>query len=88
MREIAEELNTPLIDMTKKSMALVEDWGVQKSQLLYHHLESGEHPNYPDGREDNTHFSELGARKMAQLVLDGMEEIDLDLVNQVVVGKR
>jgi len=32
-------------------------------------LKPGEHPNYPDGKEDNTHFNELGARLIAQLVL-------------------
>lgn len=88
VRDVAKELNVPLIDMTKKSMDLLADWGVQKSQLLFHHLEPGEHPNYPNGREDNTHFNELGARKMAQLVLDGIEELKLDLTEEVVAGKR
>jgi lysophospholipase L1-like esterase len=29
----------------------------------------GEHPNYPEGKDDNTHFNELGARLVAQIVL-------------------
>ncbi len=88
VRDVAAELDVPLIDMTKKSMDLLNEWGVANSQYLYHHLKAGEHPNYPNGREDNTHFNELGARKMAQLVLDGMEELDLELLDKIVVGKR
>lgn len=87
-REVAAELNVPLIDMTQKSMALVSAWGVEKSQLLFHHLNLGEHPNYPNGREDDTHFNELGARRMAQLVLEGMRELQLTLVSEIVEGKR
>ena len=44
------------------------------------HLAPGEHPNYPDGREDNTHFNELGARRMAELVLADIRVLKLDLV--------
>lgn len=86
--DVAKELDVPLIDMTRKSMALLNAWGVQNSQLLFHHLEVGEHPNYPNGKEDNTHFNELGARKMAQLVLGGIQELNLDLVNAIVIGKK
>jgi lysophospholipase L1-like esterase len=39
------------------------------SKLLFMQLKPSEHPNYPDGRDDNTHFNELGARLIAQLVL-------------------
>jgi lysophospholipase L1-like esterase len=46
-------------------------------------LEKGEHPNYPDGRNDNTHFNELGARKIAQLVLQGVRDLHLDLANHI-----
>lgn len=88
VREVAKELSVPLIDMTEKSMTLLNEWGVQNSQLLYHHLESGEHPNYPKGKEDNTHFNELGARKMAQLVLDGIEELNLEIEENIVVVTR
>ena len=78
-REIASEKEVPLIDMNEKSMRLLTEWGEEKSQLLFHHLEAGEHPNYPNGRTDNTHFNELGARKMAQLVLKGIVEQELGL---------
>lgn len=88
VRDVAAEMDVPLIDMTQMSMDLVREWGVERSQLLFHHLEPGEHPNYPHGKEDNTHFNELGARKMAQLVLDGVQELALPLAEKIVVGTR
>jgi lysophospholipase L1-like esterase len=43
-------------------------------------LKPGEHPNYPDGKEDNTHFNELGARLIAQLVLKEIRSTIPDLI--------
>ncbi|MDZ7691467.1 MAG: rhamnogalacturonan acetylesterase [Balneolaceae bacterium] len=84
MREVARELEVPLIDLDKKSQALLKELGPEKSVFLYNHLEPGQHPNYPEGLEDNTHFSEYGARRMAELALDGIQELDLDLADRVV----
>jgi lysophospholipase L1-like esterase len=50
-------------------------------------LKPGEHPNYPEGRNDNTHFNELGARLIAQLVLKNLKELNTDLNNHIVVSK-
>ena len=86
VRELAAELNVPMIDLQKSSTALIEKMGVENSKLLFLQLEKGEHPNYPDGRDDNTHFSELGARKMAQLVLADIRTLNLDLVKHIVVS--
>lgn len=68
-REVAKETSVLFIDMDKKSRELLQQLGVKESMYLFNHLKPGEHPNYPEGKEDNTHFSELGARLMAQLVL-------------------
>lgn len=84
VRDVAEAEGVPLIDMTRKSMELITSFGPEQSKLLFHHLEAGEHPNYPNGRVDDTHFNELGARKMAQLVLEGVREMGLELEGFVV----
>jgi len=83
VRVVAKQLNVPLIDLDKKSQALLQQFGPETSKLLYNHLQPGEHPNYPDGKADDTHFNELGARKMAELVLEGMREQKLDLTKHV-----
>jgi lysophospholipase L1-like esterase len=70
VREVAEKNDVILIDMDKKSIQLFQKFGVENSNLLFLKLKPGEHPNYPDGKDDNTHFNELGARLVAQLFLE------------------
>lgn len=88
VQELAQELQVPLIDIDTKSQELYNKMGEETSKLLFLQLEAGEHPNYPKGKVDNTHFNELGARLIAQIVLAEMKALQLDLVERVVVGKR
>jgi lysophospholipase L1-like esterase len=87
VREVAKEQNTPLIDLDKLSMQLLDKFGEENSKLLFLQLEAGEHPNYPDGKNDNTHFNELGARKMAQIVLSEIKNLNLGLAQRIVKKK-
>jgi lysophospholipase L1-like esterase len=84
VRRVAREGQVPLIDLSQTSMALLQQFGVENSKLLFNQLTPGEHPNYPDGRDDNTHFSELGARRMAELVLADLRLLKLELAERVV----
>jgi lysophospholipase L1-like esterase len=83
VRSVAKQLNVPLIDLDRKSQAMLQQLGVEGSRLLFNHLLPAEHPNYPDGKTDDTHFSELGARKMATLVLAGIRDLKLDLAHHI-----
>jgi lysophospholipase L1-like esterase len=86
VRVVALEQNVPLIDLDRESQALLQKMGDQSSKLLYNHLAPGENPNYPDGKEDDTHFSELGARKMAEIVLADIRSLKLELANRIAVS--
>ena len=83
IRDVANEENVVLFDMDKRTQELCRQFGVENSKLLFLHLKPGEHPNYPDGKEDNTHFSELGARLVAQLVLDEIKKQVPDLASRI-----
>jgi lysophospholipase L1-like esterase len=83
MRDAARKLEVPLIDMDRRSQKLLKALGPEKSVFLYLHLEAGQNPNYPDGVKDNTHFSELGARMMAELALKGIRDLNLDLASHI-----
>lgn len=83
VRDVAKENNVPLIDLDKEGQALYQQWGVEKSKLLFNQLAPGDHPNYPQGKEDNTHFNELGARMIAQIVLKNIRSLNLELVERV-----
>ncbi|ELZ15419.1 lipolytic protein G-D-S-L family [Haloterrigena salina JCM 13891] len=87
-REVARDRDVPLIDADERSRSLLRELGPEASKSLYLHLSPGEHSNYPDGATDDTHFSEYGARRMAELVLDGIEELNLELASRVVPADR
>jgi lysophospholipase L1-like esterase len=84
VREVAMQQKVTLIDLDKRSQELLQQFGHEFSKHLFLQLQPGEHPNYPDGRDDNTHFSELGARKIAQIVLAEIKTSNLDLANRIV----
>ncbi len=83
VREVAKQMNVPLIDLDEKSKQLLEEFGPENSKLLYNYTNPGEHPNYPNGHKDDTHFDELGARKMAEIVLNEIQQILPDLAEHI-----
>lgn len=79
VRAVAREYKVPLIDMHRKSEAVIKSYGVEGSRQLFLQLKPDENPNYPMGIEDNTHFAPKGAEEMAKLVVDGIRENKLRL---------
>lgn len=79
VRAVAKEFKTPLIDMHRKSEKLIVSLGEEGSKKLFLILAKGESPNYPNGLDDNTHFSPLGAEEMAKLVTEGIRETKIGL---------
>lgn len=84
VRKLAKEQQVPLIDLDRKSQDLLQQFGPEGSKYLFNHLAKGEHPNYPEGKEDNTHFNELGARRIAELVLEEIKALNLELADRIV----
>ena len=74
MRRLGSSLTVPVIDLTAKSEALVESLGPANSAQLFLRQSV-------DGVTDNTHFSEYGAERMAELVVEGVRERNLSLVS-------
>ena len=81
VKEVADAENVLFIDADAKSRELYQSFGKDNSTLLFLHLKAGEHPNYPEGKIDNTHFSELGARLIAQMILKELKAMNTDLNN-------
>lgn len=82
VRAVARDFKVPLIDMHRMSEAVIVGYGVEGSKKLFLKLESGENPNYPNGVDDNTHFSPLGADEMAKLAVAGIR------ANKLKVGRH
>lgn len=87
VRDVAREEKVVLFDMDKITQQLYQQFGVENSKLLFLHLKPGEHPNYPDGKEDNTHFSELGARLVAQFVLQDIRKQIPELADRIIKSR-
>lgn len=84
VRSVATDEKVILIDLDKKSQELYQQFGAENSKLIFLQLKPGEHPNYPEGKEDNTHFSELGARLIAQLVLAEIKKQEMELEKRII----
>lgn len=78
VKEVAKELegqaNFLFFDMDNITRDYFQSLGDEKSALRFMHIQAGQHPNYPNGIRDNTHFNELGARETAQLFLQTLQE--------------
>ena len=85
VREVAAREKVILIDLDKKSQVLYQQLGPEASKCLFNYLVPGEHPNYPEGKQDDTHFSELGARKIAEIVLSEIRTSIPELADRIVV---
>jgi lysophospholipase L1-like esterase len=87
VKEVAVKESVILVDLDEKSRALYQQFGKENSKLLFLQLKAGDHPNYPDGKEDNTHFTEMGARLIAQLVLKELRTQLPELTERIIKPK-
>lgn len=82
VREIAKKEKVELIDLDWQSQEILRSFGTEDSKWLFNYLKPGEHPNYPEGKTDNTHFNELGARKMAEVVYKALKEQNIGNISE------
>jgi lysophospholipase L1-like esterase len=86
-RQVARETETPLIDLGKTSQAWVQAAGPEASKAYYlHYTGIAGAPGYPGGVTDDTHFSEIGARRVADLVARGLHRLKLPIARYVTPG--
>ncbi len=82
VRKVARKKKVSLVELDRKSQDLLRSFGPENSAWLFNHLKPGEHPNYPEGKTDNTHFSELGARKIAEIVYGELKKLNPGGINE------
>lgn len=78
-RSVAKDKKAVLIDMQRVTEKLVIEYGVDGSRKLFLQLKPGEDPNYPNGVDDNTHFSPTGAEEVAKLAVSEITKSRLKL---------
>ncbi|WP_245834277.1 rhamnogalacturonan acetylesterase [Streptomyces aidingensis] len=74
MAALAREENVPLIDLNAASIELWQKLGPETTKEYFLWLAPGEHPNYPDGIGDDTHFQAHGAIEVARLLGSLLED--------------
>ncbi|MDD5936779.1 MAG: rhamnogalacturonan acetylesterase [Clostridiales bacterium] len=75
MKEVGEELQVPVIDLCSISKQLIQEAGPEKSKDWFLHIPAGRYPNFPDGKQDNSHLQYEGAVFFAKIIADGLRRL-------------
>ena len=81
MRQMAaEQEGVGLVDLTARSVALCNSFGVEGAKSLFLIVAAGDYPNgaYAGGANDSTHLQYYGAYKFAQCVAQGIVDAAAD----------
>jgi DNA sulfur modification protein DndE len=87
VREVASATDTRLIDLEALSRAWIDRVGKTGSEPYFLHYPKGKYAAFKDGIADDTHFSEVGARGVADLVAQGLRNLDLPVSSKVHPGR-
>ncbi|MBM7602917.1 fibronectin type 3 domain-containing protein/lysophospholipase L1-like esterase [Metabacillus crassostreae] len=83
MKEVAEELEVPLVDLSSLSVAYYDTIGPEGTLSVFLHTEPGIYTAFPNGSKDDTHFQEYGAIQIARLLSGGIKELNNTLSSYV-----
>lgn len=72
MRAVAKQTGTPLIDMEQATIKWIKEAGDLASRPYFMWIEPGVCPAKPQGIQDNTHSTPLGARRNCDIVCDSI----------------
>lgn len=75
MIELAKREGIPVIDLCTSSKELIEKAGYEVTKKWFLHVEPGIYPNFPEGKEDNSHLQYEGAYRFSGLIAQGLKEI-------------
>ncbi|MDE1914828.1 MAG: rhamnogalacturonan acetylesterase [Sphingomonadales bacterium] len=87
MRELAASTNTPIIDLEGASRNMIDRMGPEGARKFYMNLAAGAYPAFPQGQHDDTHFNELGARAMANLVAEQLSGLSVPAAGLVMSSR-
>lgn len=84
MRQLSADLHVPLIDLESLSRVWLDKIGAEGAKAYYlHYTPQDGIAAFPKGISDDTHFNELGARQVANLVAGGLKQLDLPISTRV-----
>ena len=80
VRAVAKEEGVPLLELERATSRLLAELGDARSKDLFMWIAPGKYPKLPEGKQDDTHFVEEGARRVAAIATDQMRKQKLGLV--------
>lgn len=80
MKTAGHQLGIPVLDITIPLMIDEAMMGEEESRKYYMNFGPGLYPNYPDGKEDNTHLRPEGAKWVASEIASQMKKLDVDFL--------
>ncbi len=73
-REVARELNAPLLELNVRSAEIVQALGPERSKKIYLWVGPDEFPALKEPKEDNTHFCAYGATRICDLAVEEIQK--------------
>jgi pectinesterase len=77
VRDVAVAEKVPLLDLEALTRQLETGLGPEGSKKLHMIFAPGENPRLPEGKTDNTHYVEAGARAVAELAVRELQRLGL-----------
>lgn len=84
MKQVAEQESVPLIDLNSLSKVLYTTMGVEESKKALVHYPANTYPNQDKPLADDTHFNPYGAYQLAECIVQGIIDLDLDLKKYII----
>ena len=81
MKVVAERENVPVIDLNAMTKSFFETLGVEDSKRALVFYPANTYPNQEKELADNTHFNPYGAYEVAKMVVQGMVDLKIPIVD-------
>jgi len=69
----------PLLDLQRETAAWLQSVGDEPSKRFFMWIEPGKYEKLPEGKKDDTHFVEAGAKHVAELAIAEIQRQKLPL---------
>lgn len=83
MRAVAKREGVPVIELHDMTRTFFESLGYENSKRALVHYPANTYPGQTKELADNTHFNTYGAYEVAKMVVMGMKQLNLPLVNSL-----
>ncbi|BET66604.1 pectinesterase family protein [Opitutales bacterium ASA1] len=83
VREVGAAENVPVLELAERTADMIRRRGVERSKDFFLWFEPGVLQTAPKGLQDDTHFSKLGARRVAGLAVEEIHRLGLPLAQHL-----